>query len=531
MRKVGRYAFTARVTEHSALLEIWEELQKRVTDWIDQKGNRYRTSDGDEHLQLYRGNRLADLLEEDKSSKAGKLFSLRLNEPIGESQEFETTVKCVRNDEVIGVDATLRLGYDAPRVSPLQSFDARCPGVIRDILNFSVPWQVGGWKIQTSSQEVHTDAEIRTLVSALKSPARTMPFVVVSEHENFALHPELPARLAYDLTGLARVFRISAETSWEITKALGKEWSCFNGAIRIYWPFDTSDNPYRHGLWTREKLMRYATSTEEAADKIRHQIRRKILGLSTMTIPELKLVGEIERTYRREQRAQRLSRAKEDSDWKKLALSLEEDIAELEEDLQQKEDLSRALKESLQQKCAVIEQLDEALKAAQRAGHDETDLVENPKDIEPATSVPPTTVNEALTEAREKHNDALVFSKDVGAGVDELAEDAGPPDKVLRHLNVLANMGRQYQEEGNLGTSKWDWLKQRNVESSRESDRIRNNDREMEKRTWPFQHGKEAFEFHTKPTDNVPPDRCVRIYFKWSDARNKLLVGWVGRHP
>lgn len=39
-----------------------------------------------------------------------------------------------------------------------------------------------------------------------------------------------------------------------------------------------------------------------------------------------------------------------------------------------------------------------------------------------------------------------------------------------------------------------------------------------------------TFMLHMKPNDNVPANRCVRIYFEWDKDRKKIVVGWVGQH-
>ena len=59
------------------------------------------------------------------------------------------------------------------------------------------------------------------------------------------------------LSGLAEVALLhDGEASWELTKQVRKEFSCFNGAVRIYWPgFNSqSDDPFGHRLWIRDRI-------------------------------------------------------------------------------------------------------------------------------------------------------------------------------------------------------------------------------------------------------------------------------------
>lgn len=65
--------------------------------------------------------------------------------------------------------------------------------------------------------------------------------------------------LASDLAGSAHVMVIDWDVTYEFSRIVGDEWSCFGGAVRIYWPglFDfETDDPYVHPLYTAQTIRR-----------------------------------------------------------------------------------------------------------------------------------------------------------------------------------------------------------------------------------------------------------------------------------
>ena len=65
--------------------------------------------------------------------------------------------------------------------------------------------------------------------------------------------------LASDLAGSAHVMVIDWDVTYEFSRIVVDEWSCFGGAVRIYWPglFDfETDDPYVHPLYTAQTIRR-----------------------------------------------------------------------------------------------------------------------------------------------------------------------------------------------------------------------------------------------------------------------------------
>ncbi len=143
---------------------------------------------------------------------------------------------------------------------------------------------------------------------------------------------------------------------------------------------------------------------------------------------------------------------------------------------------------------------------------------------------PPATVREAFERARATLGDRLLFGEDCERGVIGLAEDAGPPEKILNYLRTLAKAAER-RRSGTLGKSVTQWLRDEGLQVSRESETVANSAAEKMKRTWHDGDGYRCFNKHLKPTAATARNRCVRIYFEWNEARDRYAVGWIGIHP
>ena len=350
------------------------------------------------------------------------------------------------------------------------------------------------------------------LGALIKSDDRALPLIVVSEEQGLVLHPGIVDALARDLAAVAIVAVSTTSASWRLTNTLGVEWSCYNGALRLYWPLSaTGDDPFKHPLWTPRRLLEGVPGTAEAAKRIRTQLRRRILGLSTLTMRRHPVFDEAERVQRVQ--AMELRR--------KEAASHQELLGLYEGDNERLDSENRVLKEKVVRLEADLANARAMLEWAKK---------ESVEDIPPDEEVPPATVAAAVEKAKKKYGSLLVFGDDVEAGVIFLADDAGPPDKILDYLRGLAELATALRK-GALGASKVKWLEDRGFHVSGESDTIRNSKAEMKLRTWHDGQVRREFEFHMKPSDATSPDRCVRIYFDWDQDLRKVVIGWVGRKP
>ena len=147
-----------------------------------------------------------------------------------------------------------------------------------------------------------------------------------------------------------------------------------------------------------------------------------------------------------------------------------------------------------------------------------------------APAVAYATVAAAVQAAMTKYGNELAFGADVEKGVAHLHPKAGPPEKVYDKLEGLAKMV-QVRRAGLLNAGMVGYLNQNGLRCSEESASVRRSFDGRRKRTFHDGEKRTFFAPHVKVSDGTRPDRCVRIYFDWREARQVAVVGWVGRHP
>lgn len=484
----------------------FDEVIGAITQWLIEKG---WTEDGVEDFQSSQGTRMR-VVRADLEPINGKLARLAVFERLPESL-FVTEIAVASDEKNCAIFVDLRVESAGPRLQPFR-FDARRPKFIGRLLNRDLHWQLGETPLTDRAYRFLGSSGGRSVVDVIWHRERTVPVVLVSLVQGESITSNFVDKLAGDLAGLAIVATVDEEASWGVTRAKGAEWSCFNGALRLYWPFGQSvSQPRLHPLWLKSTMLGEAAEPSNSSYRMRAQLRRTILGVAALSIREPSLIRRLTREARQrrqEELRKALSGSKSADEYQTIAESYAEENDRLREELKEREDRLTALED----------QVSELQLALRYIPHDDATI---PPDIE----VGPETVVEAVRAARNRLSDRLLFSDSIEEGVLSLNQEAGPPSKILRYLQKLHDLAIA-RGMGPLGVGVVSWLADHGVTCSVESETVRN----AGGRQWVVDGERVSFDYHLKPSDGVSPDRCVRIYFDLTDEGN-VRVGWVGRHP
>jgi len=510
MRKVAAFALFSDVMSGDLAQHRYQSISDDIAAWRDAKGHLLESPEGSKIV--FNDGRVADYDVFRSESNDGVLLDYRLTEPLP-SALLRTIISVARLQNRVIVYVELQAAGGAYHLGPMH-VDIRSPRIVRELVGKYDDWHVGEAPLSAKPFEFSGPEGATRLAAVLWHPKRNLPVLLVSSYEDRFLTDSFAEELATDLVGVAIVATIDAAAAWNLTAERGKDWSCYNGAVRLYWPqMGPTKNPLGNPLWTRFSLLSQGTKPQEATFDFKRQIRRQLLGLSAFVVAEPAEFTSIRLAYSRATIEAAREPLRNSDDWEGLAASYAEENTGLRNELEDK--YTRVA--DLEAQVANL-QLSLQWRHQEQAG-----------EIVPEVDLPPSTVQEAVEKAIKDFPDILTFGRDVDTGVQGLAPDAGPPEKIYIYFQTLAEMVRLRRGPG-LGLGLIPWLQNKGVSVSGESETIRGSTAENRRRTWNDGAGNRVFDLHLKPSDGTSPDRCVRIYFDYDDARRVAVVGWVGRH-
>lgn len=500
MRVVAKFQLTTPAQGHGTSADVAAALQK----WSARKF--FRNEQGD--LVIRQSGANAVLETRSATVDADKVEHWTMLEPV-DGGSLQTDVHIFSGNGRTAFRCVIGLGSDGglvPARVPL-----RAPRFVRDIIALPHPWTVGQGGERVFAQSFPVDADdIDDLEALLSSPERRLPIILVSELSGETLAGDLHERISGDLSGLAHTVRLSGQAAWELTNRLGKEWSCYNGAVRLFWPFRSNTFDSRnHPLWTLDQIMSRAPDEIAGRDYIRGVISGRVIEASTYVADDTAFHDFEVKRVRRAADSVRIAAA-DDGDMQALADSYaaENDALRARVDEQEKE--IRNLRDN-------VEALQVALYSSGSAAEAE------------AIETPPQTVAEAVAVARRELANRVAIAVETDADIEGLNPTAGPPDKILRYLRTLGALADAL-EAGPLGKSIPIWLREQGVECSGDSETMRGSKDGKKFRQRAVNGDIVECEYHAKPVDNVHPDMCVRIYFAVATEKPYVKIGYIGRH-
>ena len=228
-----------------AWVDGWYGRQAREVSWPDESGSIVASGSAVGEIEL------APPLP---SGLRRWTLGWRHSDDKDESLEWDTACEVVSQQRTTEFSMLIRLRSGSFLVSPVR-YDIGAPRVIRDLAR-ELACRVGESPVDTQHRDL-TDSELPDFVEYLQSTGRRKAIILVSPHPITDQPLVRPGELSYELIGLADVYGAGRSALFGLTEVVGKEFSCYNGAVRLYYPrFSLDQSPYLHPLYLPAEIER-----------------------------------------------------------------------------------------------------------------------------------------------------------------------------------------------------------------------------------------------------------------------------------
>ncbi|MCC6268867.1 MAG: hypothetical protein IT300_14965 [Dehalococcoidia bacterium] len=352
---------------------------------------------------------------------------------------------------------------------------------------------------------------IPSFVERLASSDRRLPIVLVTP-DNSTGEPLLdPYRLADQLAALADVCVLSdSEASWRLAEEVGRPFSCFNGAVRVYWPgFDmATDDPFQHPLWLPAWIRAQPGRIEKTL------FSRMCLATARLVTvaPIWKAVNDAGRTEREDTLRSELEKAGASH---AAAQGLLDDMRRL---VGERDDLQLRVWE-LESETVDLQRDIDRLKESMR---------QITRSVAGETSTPEVEIDRVLTAVRvaSERFSSLRFLE--SALESARNSNYNWPDRVFDAFQALDELA-EIRKRGSLGMDIERWLSERGIGYAAH---LSPTTRSKYGRHYTFRvDGVDLLmEEHLVFGNDGDPDKCLRVHMVWDSGAAVWLIGHVGRH-
>jgi len=354
------------------------------------------------------------------------------------------------------------------------------------------------------------------LQKRLHSKQRRLPIVLVSRTVVSDKWLVDPSELADRLAGIAEVYVLDDKwAAYALSNEIGKLYTCYNGAVRIYWPdFDPKRAPYSP-IYLPERIHGVGTRLVES-------LFRQLSAISTFRyVPGPVAIDATE--FLQEQQRKDLEgirrAAQERGDYAELLELADKEISALQMQFQ----AARQENESLR---ANLQLLQENLQAVWRTQEDRRGIttVESPPE-EPE----PVSVAEAVRLGQTQFPDTLAFQE--SALESALESPFKQPKKVYLALLAMHEVCQSWRQSRKtrtpIGSPEQSFAKKGFVYKARES--MTSKGKWGDEYEMLYEGNRVSIEQHLA-LGKGGPDTCLRIHFYPDESTGKYVIAHVGRH-
>lgn len=438
----------------------------------------------------------------------------------------ELTVAVVDGRALFGSRVTLSSREDNPE------YQSSVPSIVRRLAK-RPGLAVDSERVRSDLWRIGTKDDVEQLVEAIRDPGRALPLYVVSlapdqDDERFAL---IDVRaLAGRCAGVATVAVITGAAGFELTKLLGKEYSVFRQAVRLYRPGfdDSSDSPYQHPLYLSHRIQDWQSVGPSAFGE--HLVRLACddsVGRqkdSERVLPRFNTVKKIAMNWRRDEAHRSGNQEGEIEALRDEVRSLAQEIEtalDLADGAEKERDAIRdQLKDQQDQNRQLLWQLNEFRSRLER---------QTGRSLDVDIPIPDTLKDLKRWSSEHLAGRVVMTPRAIRAAKDSPFEDV---PLVYKALLLLANEYRRMRVEGGPQSQEaFDAaLRALRLENSRSGDPARLGEQGSE---YIVEHSgqRHLLDWHIKKPGNTrEPTRCLRIYYTFDDQSQQVIVGSLPGH-
>ncbi len=518
MRTVYAIQFEISSNKGQSINECLDSLKNRIIAWIKGKyNNSYRQIDfvinfDGKPINITDGNEL--IINQYSREKLNLItFNLSENNNYDNSLVWQTLCTIAATDKSIELAVIIRISSNYFVLSPLKYKLGR-PRIVAEVIK-NYKCNISGSLITVAKTEIDVLKFENFTQNELLNPKRVMPIFVVSPDiwtDKSLIDAD---KLQNQLVGFAKVVLLSKWAAFRLTNRLGKSLSCYNGAIRLYWPgFTDKSNPWEHPLYLAEKIKYY----EENGSPFEEHIFRLLSGISAFRFAE----GKITRKVRANLEADRLKQTH------KLRQEVQEHTATIEQlypALEQAWDENTQLKQRISELERLVESYQTNLADLWKSQYTE-ELEGAAQELQEELEF--RTVKDALDTAKQDFSNLVIWKT-----AEESAEKSNfaRPTEVYQAFMAIAEVGEKYfdpKSKEDLKNGLKTAFKQRGFKYAHTESQTT---RTMYKQQRYFSHnGQKKLMLTHLTLGGRDSTNCLQIYFDLNSETNKVDVGYCGVH-
>ena len=410
---------------------------------------------------------------------------------------------------------SLQLFLDSTQylIAPVD-FKLRRPRLVGTLLR-QFTCSCGDVRLSLEPREIRTESVEDFATTRLLSRGRRLPVVLVSRTAASGKWLVDPSELADPLAGIAETYYLADKwAGFALTDVVGKLYSCFNGAVRVYWPdFDPVDSPYSP-VYIPEKL-------NEIGGRLTDILFRQMAAISAfryVTGPVTTDAKEHLQEERRREIEALKAAASERGDDRELLELADKENEELRKQNDHLLEENKALKGSLELAQENFRAIGQSLAEAEPL---EVAAQEPGSELE--------SVEGAVLAAKERFGDTLLV---VDSALDSARESpfmqCRKAYQALSAIHEVCLSWRQSRKTKTpMGTFEQAFSMKGFVYKSRES--MTSTGKWANEYEMIYKGQRVSIEPHLA-LGKGGPDTCLRIHFYTDEEEEKFVIAHVGRH-